>query len=93
MTAKNDITDAKIQTKAQSDAYAEGWDRVFGKKLPGGRMLEYREPTEEGDSVVRLTEEEAIRIQKERAARYGVCYTADQEALDDFICIHYALYV
>lgn len=33
MTAKNDITGDSIRTKAsKSDAYAKGWDRIFGKK-------------------------------------------------------------
>lgn len=33
-TARNDITNDLIKTKANGDkdAYAEGWDRIFGKK-------------------------------------------------------------
>jgi len=93
MTAKNDITGAKIQTKAQSEAYAKGWDRIFGKKPASGRMLEYSEPTEEGATTVRLTEEEAIRIQKEQAAKHGMLYVTEREALDDFVCIHHAVFV
>ena len=34
MTSRNDITGDLIKTKASGDkdAYAEGWDRIFGKK-------------------------------------------------------------
>ena len=32
MTSRNDITGDAIQTKGSSDAYREGWDRIFGKK-------------------------------------------------------------
>jgi hypothetical protein len=32
MTAKNDITGDALRTKAPNDKYAEGWDRIFGKK-------------------------------------------------------------
>ncbi len=32
MTAHNDITGDAIQTKTSSDAYRDGWDRIFGKK-------------------------------------------------------------
>ena len=34
MAARNDITGDLIKTKASGDkdAYAEGWDRIFGKK-------------------------------------------------------------
>lgn len=34
MTAKNDITGDKIKSRLQSAAYATGWDRVFGAKIP-----------------------------------------------------------
>lgn len=36
MAAKNDITGDLIKTKANSDteAYADGWERIFGKKKP-----------------------------------------------------------
>lgn len=41
MTAKNDVTGDSIKTKASNpDAYAEGWDRIFGsKKNKGTRAL------------------------------------------------------
>lgn len=32
MTAKNDITGAKLQTKPASQAYRDNWDKIFGKK-------------------------------------------------------------
>ena len=31
-TAKNDITGDSIATKSSSDAYRDGWERIFGKK-------------------------------------------------------------
>lgn len=31
-TAKNDITGDSIQTKATSQAYADNYERIFGKK-------------------------------------------------------------
>jgi hypothetical protein len=31
-TAKNDITGDIIATKKPSDAYRDGWDRIFGNK-------------------------------------------------------------
>lgn len=32
MTSRNDITGDAIQTGTSSDAYRDGWDRIFGKK-------------------------------------------------------------
>ena len=32
MAAKNDITGDSIKSKGSSDAYAKGWDAIFGKK-------------------------------------------------------------
>jgi len=32
MTARNDITNDKIKSKANSDAYRDNWDGIFGKK-------------------------------------------------------------
>lgn len=32
MVAKNDITGDSIQTKVNSDAYRDGYERIFGKK-------------------------------------------------------------
>lgn len=31
-TAKNDVTGDLIKTKESTQAYYDGWDRVFGKK-------------------------------------------------------------
>jgi len=31
-TARNDITGDAIATKKSSDAYRDGWDRIFGNK-------------------------------------------------------------
>ncbi len=33
-TVKNDITGDNIATKSNSDAYRDGWERIFGKKKP-----------------------------------------------------------
>jgi hypothetical protein len=46
MAAKNDITGDSIKTKpSKSDAYAKGWDRIFGSKktkdrTPSGELAE-----------------------------------------------------
>ena len=32
MTTRNDITGDALQTKTTTDAYREGWERIFGKK-------------------------------------------------------------
>lgn len=32
MTAKNDVTGDKIISRISNEKYAEGWDRIFGKK-------------------------------------------------------------
>jgi hypothetical protein len=32
VAAKNDVTGDALRTKAPNDKYAEGWDRIFGKK-------------------------------------------------------------
>jgi len=34
MTTKNDITGDRLATKEATDAYREGYDRIFGKKPP-----------------------------------------------------------
>ena len=40
MAAKNDITGDSIRTKpSKSDAYAKGWDRIFGKGMKKGDEL------------------------------------------------------
>ena len=37
-TAKNDITKALLISKAPSDDYRKGWDRIFGKKQISGKL-------------------------------------------------------
>ena len=32
MTARNDVTGDNIKTGANSQAYKDNWDRIFGKK-------------------------------------------------------------
>lgn len=32
MTSKNDITGDEIKSKTNSDAYRDGWERIFGNK-------------------------------------------------------------
>lgn len=32
MTAKNDVTGDSLKTKAASENYRSGWDRIFGNK-------------------------------------------------------------
>ena len=32
MATKNDVTGDTIQSKGYTKAYADGWDRIFGKK-------------------------------------------------------------
>lgn len=34
MTSKNDITGDRLATKETTDAYREGYDRIFGKRTP-----------------------------------------------------------
>lgn len=47
MTAKNDVTGDLIKSKTNSDAYASGWDRIFGKKKQEQAL----------DELVRINEE------------------------------------
>ena len=44
-TAKNDITGDLIATKSSSDAYRDGWERIFGKKSKG--KTKKKKPVEE----------------------------------------------
>lgn len=37
-TAKNDITKALLISKAPSEDYRKGWDRIFGKKQISGKL-------------------------------------------------------
>lgn len=39
-TAKNDITGDSIATKETTDAYRDGYDRIFGKKAESCDMAE-----------------------------------------------------
>lgn len=32
MTARNDVTGDLLQTKSNTEAYRQGWERIFGKK-------------------------------------------------------------
>lgn len=36
MAAKNDITGDAIRSKTSNQKYAEGWERIFGKKKTNG---------------------------------------------------------
>lgn len=57
MTARNDITGDAIQTKGSSDAYREGWDRIFGKKEePIFHLRSYGDVTEE--QLMQLTKQQ-----------------------------------
>lgn len=40
MTARNDITGDSIQTKGTSDAYRDGWDRIFGSRRREAALAE-----------------------------------------------------
>ena len=33
MVAKNDVTGDSLRSKTQTEAYAKGWDAIFGKKV------------------------------------------------------------
>lgn len=37
-TAKNDVTKALLISKAPSEDYRKGWDRIFGKKQISGKL-------------------------------------------------------
>jgi len=66
---------------------------------PLSDMLTYNEMGEDGEPVtVTLTVAEAIARQRAAAAvspaaRRGFQYSSDEEALDDFIVIHWAWWV
>ena len=40
MVAKNDVTGDELRTKAPTQAYSDGWDRIF-KKEESPRMWEH----------------------------------------------------
>ena len=60
MTSKNDITGDSQKTKSSSDAYREGWDRIFGKKtgptgdkkLPPAKKPRGPNPTHASDPIL-----------------------------------------
>ncbi len=56
------------------------------------KKVVYNEPKERGINHYRkeLCIEEAIDTQKEVAGRRGCLYNSDDEALDDFLSIHWA---
>lgn len=39
MTTKNDVTGDNLVTKETTDAYREGWDRIFGKQKDSDEPL------------------------------------------------------
>jgi hypothetical protein len=39
MANKNDITGDDLKSKANTDLYREGWDRIFGKKTKQSQTL------------------------------------------------------
>ena len=54
-------------------------------------MIQYVEPHPCGGTcLVTLTEEQAIEWQKKAAAHAGYVYKSDEEALDDFMVVHWA---
>lgn len=60
MTAKNDITGDTLVSKTSTDAYREGYDRIFGKKsvtlvtnLPNGELSLLGKMEEALDKFVR----------------------------------------
>lgn len=54
-------------------------------------MVIYDEPDSNGGNKrVEITEEEAIRRQKEAAKNKSFTYRNDNEALEDYITIHWA---
>lgn len=46
VTARNDITGDSIQSKASTDAYADNWDRIFGKKKADEQPTEPEQPVQ-----------------------------------------------
>ena len=58
--------------------------------MDGLKMIVYNDYTPEGNIIIKITEDEAIRQSKEYAAKYGYIYRNDREALDNFIVINWA---
>jgi hypothetical protein len=57
------------------------------------RYLEYCEPYEDSNKVIRVTAEEAIKRAKETANHRGYTYSNDEDALQDFIAVNWASWV
>jgi len=53
-------------------------------------MIVYDTPSSEGCVHMRITEAEAIQRSKDAAAQKGLAYPNDNEALEDFLVIHWA---
>lgn len=58
MTSKNDITGDSLTTKATSDKYRDGWDRIFGKK-------DDKKPVTLGDYIAKVQSDEKIENKKQ----------------------------
>lgn len=57
------------------------------------RYLVWCYPEEDGSAgEVKVTEAEAIKLQREHARKYGFEYKTDQDALDDYICVNWAFW-
>ena len=54
-TAKNDITGDNLRTKAQSSAYSDGWERIWGAK-PAEDMFQAPDMTTESKIVEKKSE-------------------------------------
>ena len=58
------------------------------------RKLKYDEPGENEEHIINIiTEENAIKFQKEKLKKLGYVYMDDQMALDDFIAVNWASYL
>lgn len=58
------------------------------------RFLKHREEGEDGEPIETYTlPEEAIRIQREVAMEMGVEYDTDDETLEDFVAVNWAVWV
>lgn len=44
MVAKNDITGDAIKSRTNSQAYEDGWDRIFGKKKANDSKPQIADP-------------------------------------------------
>ena len=66
-TARNDITHQKIKTKPANKQYADGWDRIFGKKPSKERGCNGKIKL---GSLTYIAE--ATKLGKKHSKRYGV---------------------